>query len=170
MVVERAICCFIEWAIQMLFCLTSSSNSLCRYPTSGRNSYTCSQAVNPDASVLVIGGCKYEMPLGACKDSGKYQRAVKLRIIIELGYSPPLRFLGADPTAGTKGCASNLEASMNRSLGIQGGVVFLFTFFQVGPSLSRRIDCNVKIIYLFSVCVTTAGSFGGVVLLSVLEG
>jgi hypothetical protein len=40
------------------------------YPTCGRNSYTCSQAVNPDATELVIGGCKYEMPLGACKDYG----------------------------------------------------------------------------------------------------
>lgn len=77
------------------------------YPESGRGSYTCSQVVNEQASVQVVGGCRYEMPLGTCKD--------------------------IEPIETTKGCASNLEATMNLDLYTKGLILFLFSFFQVGP-------------------------------------
>jgi hypothetical protein len=75
------------------------------YPASGEQSYECSQAVDPNSLPVVYGGCKYEMPLGACKDS--------------------------DPADSKQGCASTIEASMNLSLNVQGAIVFVLTLFQV---------------------------------------
>mmetsp|Transcript_69677 Transcript_69677/g.136987 ORF Transcript_69677/g.136987 Transcript_69677/m.136987 type:complete len:362 (+) Transcript_69677:131-1216(+) len=85
------------------------------YPISGEQNYECSQAIDPDAPTPVIGGCKYEMPLGACKDY--------------------------DPDAGTQGCASTIEAAMNLSLNIQGAVIFILTTFQLLSILAACCLC-----------------------------
>jgi len=81
------------------------------FPTCGTTSNLCSQAIDPTASRIEIGGCKFEMPLGACKDS--------------------------DPEAGTKGCAAQIEDTMNAELNGRGAIILLFTFFQVQPFRAR---------------------------------
>jgi hypothetical protein len=85
------------------------------YPRSGEQSYECAQAINPDAFSLVIGGCQYEMPLGACKDFY--------------------------PGEETRGCASTIEASMNLTLNIEGAIVFVLTLFQLLSILSACCLC-----------------------------
>lgn len=77
------------------------------YLASGDTAYLCSQAVNPDASSIVIGGCKYEMPLGSCKDS--------------------------DPTDSTLGCAAAIEDQMNQDYKLKGLLILTFSSIQVIP-------------------------------------
>mmetsp|Transcript_62548 Transcript_62548/g.141340 ORF Transcript_62548/g.141340 Transcript_62548/m.141340 type:complete len:367 (+) Transcript_62548:158-1258(+) len=82
------------------------------YPASGSGSYTCSQVVDPNGVPLVVGGCKFEMPLGSCKDY--------------------------DPEPGTAGCANVIEDTMNFTLLLEGAVIL---FFCVVPALSVLSSC-----------------------------
>jgi hypothetical protein len=116
-----------EYTSQRQFC----GDQALWYPESGKGSYTCSQVVNEQASVQVVGGCRYEMPLGTCKDS--------------------------TPADTTKGCASNLEATMNFDLYIKGLVLFLFSFFQVQNSfifnhISVPLLKNIILLFSSSAC------------------
>mmetsp|Transcript_11828 Transcript_11828/g.14292 ORF Transcript_11828/g.14292 Transcript_11828/m.14292 type:complete len:369 (+) Transcript_11828:55-1161(+) len=85
------------------------------YEVSGKNSYECSQVVDETTVEQVIGGCKYEFPLGTCKDAIVEENSI--------------------------GCASMLEETMNFDLYIQGLVLFLFSFIQVGAVVSACCLC-----------------------------
>jgi len=82
------------------------------YQASGEASYTCSQVVDPNGVPLVVGGCKYEMPLGACKDY--------------------------DPEPGTTGCAPAIEETMNLTLYLEGAIILIFCLF---PALGVLAAC-----------------------------
>jgi len=103
-----------EWVAQRRIC---GSEDL-YYPTSGKSSYVCSQYVDATAASPVVGGCRYDMPLGNCKDYW--------------------------PEDGTKGCASVLEFSMNTTLFVQGTVVLIFTTFQLLSVLAACCRCWKK--------------------------
>lgn len=85
------------------------------YEASGKGSYECSQIVDETAVVQVIGGCRYEFPVGTCKDN--------------------------EVESNTRGCASALEEKMNLDLYIQGLVLFLFSFIQTAAILASCCLC-----------------------------
>ncbi len=64
------------------------------YSSCGAASFACSQAIDPAAAQLSIGGCMYEMPLGTCKI--------------------------ATPTGITIGCAATIEDSLNETFYLEG--------------------------------------------------
>ncbi len=85
------------------------------FPSSGAAGSACSQIVNPAAAVQITGGCRYEMPLGSCKDS--------------------------EPEDGSLGCASILESTMNQDLRVKAAVLLAFTGFQVVSILAGCCLC-----------------------------
>ena len=75
----------------------------------------CSQVVDPNSENPLIGGCRFEMPLGSCKDS--------------------------EPEDSSVGCASVIEAAMNSALQINAGIVLFFTLFQLISVISGCCLC-----------------------------